>query len=417
MSPDPVRPDGDVAVRVVAAFDDAAARAALHRGERPVRELSFWLTPDSPHWSDAVDLLPEVPDDTDHVLVVQPEFTAPLAHAEPTERRWWNAAGGGKPVPYWPHPRIVVERASDPRPLDVWPEDTAALLELAGKAEDVIDTYVDFSYKKLEEATRQWAEGLAGRVARWEDLVETWKSDPTIFDDFLESGSAYDELPQLESALRALRHHVDRNDQLRPADPKAPRPRPITELHVLNPALAAADDAVHAALDVTVARVLDGLREQRKQNERRAVQDEAAKWVAEHGSDRLKMAVEAGILDQAMGAFRDERLRAEHPGWMWVDRDDTSELDNKAMNPSEDAIRLLLDARQTVNDKAYLAYHAGHHLQFLVAGFLDRRIWRPVDPDWAAENLEGHDTLTISVYDALVRNAPPVAYDDAEEPF
>ena len=415
MSPDPVRPDGDVAVRVVAAFTDVAARAALHAGERPVRELSFWLTPDSPHWSDAVDLLPEVPDDTDHVLVVQPEYSAHLKHVTATERRWWQAAAAGEPVPYWRHPRIVVNRGSEPQPLEMWPENTAALLQLAAEAEKRITTTVDLAIPELEAATRQWSEGLADRLVRWEELVEIWKSNDFIFEDFLETGSAQGELPVLEKALRRLRDHIERDDHLRPTDQD--RSLPFSTLAGITSELATADDAMHDALDVTVARVLDGLREQRQANERRSAQDEAASWVAEHGSDRLKMAVEAGILHQAMGAYRDERLRAEHPGWMWVDRDDTGELDNKAMNPSEDAIRLLLQARSTTDEKAYLAYHVGQKLQFLVAGFLGRPIWRPVDSDWTAENLERYDTLTVSVYDALVRNAPPVAYDDAEEPF
>lgn len=153
MIPDPVRPDSDVAVRVLAAFDDAAARAALHAGGRPVRELSIWIAPDSPYWSDVVDLLPNLPDDVDQLLIVAPVASVEIANAQASDADW-----PGRPnIPNWPHPRIVVARSTTPRPLPMWPEDIELLLELAGAEEAALRRRVEQLVPELRQVVEMWS--------------------------------------------------------------------------------------------------------------------------------------------------------------------------------------------------------------------------------------------------------------------
>lgn len=44
---------------------------------------------------------------------------------------------------------------------------------------------------------------------------------------------------------------------------------------------------------------------------------ERDRWIAEHGSQRLKMIVEEDMIDDSLAVYRDERLAAERPCWIW----------------------------------------------------------------------------------------------------
>jgi len=61
-------------------------------------------------------------------------------------------------------------------------------------------------------------------------------------------------------------------------------------------------------------------------------------WIASHGSERLRLALELGLADASAGVYRDERLAAElaGSGWVWAPR--TIEI-SPAYNPSLLALR------------------------------------------------------------------------------
>lgn len=111
-----------------------------------------------------------------------------------------------------------------------------------------------------------------------------------------------------------------------------------------------------------------------EQDRRRLVElDKAARWVMERGSPRLRKAVQAELLQDSLGAYRDERLEAERPGWRWWRK--TREAPVKSIvNPSEEDLDALLAARE-LDPGAYLAFHPDEG-PVVIARYLDRHIIR-----------------------------------------
>lgn len=88
-----------------------------------------------------------------------------------------------------------------------------------------------------------------------------------------------------------------------------------------------------------------------KQAALEAARAEMIFWIRDHGSERLKKAVEANVENQCRGVYRDERLALELPGWQWLD--DDAEISD-ARNPSEAALDALLEARRSQGEKVKL---------------------------------------------------------------
>ena len=57
---------------------------------------------------------------------------------------------------------------------------------------------------------------------------------------------------------------------------------------------------------------------------------EMAAWVLQHGSERLQLALNEGLLEQSRGVYLDERLALEWPNWAHDNSDDHKEV----LNPS-----------------------------------------------------------------------------------
>jgi hypothetical protein len=91
--------------------------------------------------------------------------------------------------------------------------------------------------------------------------------------------------------------------------------------------------------------IAEELEEQEQDGTRRAsVNSAVADLVREHYgrlSSRMHAIVEAGMLDQSLGAARGELLELLRPGWSWA----TSDLKD-AVNPPEDAVLAVLAARE-----------------------------------------------------------------------
>lgn len=66
-------------------------------------------------------------------------------------------------------------------------------------------------------------------------------------------------------------------------------------------------------------------------------------WIAAHGSERLKRCLAEGI--ECRAAYRDERLAAERPGWVWADGSG-GEVD-APRNPPAESFTVLDEARKT----------------------------------------------------------------------
>ena len=113
-----------------------------------------------------------------------------------------------------------------------------------------------------------------------------------------------------------------------------------------------------------------------KEKARQAEQQQAEEWVRAHGSARLKKALEAQLLAKSMGAYRDERLDHERPGWQWSKE---PKAFKDIVNPDEDNLDALLEARQ-VDPEVRLVFdqQAG---PLLIATFLGRYISKPAVPE------------------------------------
>lgn len=82
--------------------------------------------------------------------------------------------------------------------------------------------------------------------------------------------------------------------------------------------------------------------EERKGREQAYTHDRKA-WIAEHGSDRLKRAVELNLVDACDKVYREERLATEYKGWRWyVDGEEHLE----PRNPTTAEMDLLARTRE-----------------------------------------------------------------------
>lgn len=79
-----------------------------------------------------------------------------------------------------------------------------------------------------------------------------------------------------------------------------------------------------------------------------------ALWVGEHGSSRLRKALELGLLSRSLGVYRDERLAFELPGWRWAKDESLGERVGEILNPTEKALDLLAHWQKRFPDDAHL---------------------------------------------------------------
>lgn len=82
--------------------------------------------------------------------------------------------------------------------------------------------------------------------------------------------------------------------------------------------------------------------------------EDRAHWVRDSGSERLRMALDLGLIDQSDKVYREERLRQERPGWVWAHELPAHEA-KQIRNPSVEAMRALAEAR-AADPAATLAY-------------------------------------------------------------
>lgn len=69
-------------------------------------------------------------------------------------------------------------------------------------------------------------------------------------------------------------------------------------------------------------------------------------WIAQSGSERLRLALELGLSDAIEKSYREERLQLEREGWRYEDPRDGHDLEEEIREPSIGALRALADARK-----------------------------------------------------------------------
>ncbi|MBK5221866.1 MAG: hypothetical protein JJE52_03120 [Acidimicrobiia bacterium] len=232
-------------------------------------------------------------------------------------------------------------------------------------------------------------------------------ADDDLYDPIF-GGLVDDEVEAFRDAVTHLAAVLKTNPPLREAE-VADVP---LAFDIIDSDLAGADDALHRALAALGPKVAEAHQKADARRRRQEEENEAARWAATHGSQRLRLAIEAGVLPQSLGIYRDERLRTEHPGWMWVTAGDQSLLRKSAVNPSEEALRTLLDVKNTVAG-ARLVYDPEAKAQLVFAYIMGRLAWRPTSAGWDASHIPDTGGMLVAVDEVLY--VPSVA--DAEEPF
>jgi hypothetical protein len=406
--PDSFRqPDSQVAIRVVAAFGEKAIRTALLEGYHLDPGVSFWLSPNDAGWKTAVGLLPQVFESEDHELVVAPSYKVVLNNVAPI---LWDKRELPEDlvVHRWPCPELRVIRGAAPRPLEQWPEDAEGLLDLAAKAETEIYAAAEAQLDALLAATNRWAQELPERLAQWSRVLDGWRRDVLINDP---SEGAHDKLNTLHEALQRLAD-VAENALFDPSLPAV-----FTVFRSASSVLVDADAEVHQALEDVRAPARRSYRKRKDIEAREQERHEALVWTSVQGSRRLRMAVQAKVLDTAMGIYRDERLALERPRWMWVTQGDSSMLQKKGVNPSEGALTALIQAQKRDPD-AYIGYHDKSGRQVLVSHLMNRPIWTPIEQDWGGEDwLENRTGRVVSVLEVFPPPRPQEVVSEDEEPF
>jgi predicted secreted protein len=82
----------------------------------------------------------------------------------------------------------------------------------------------------------------------------------------------------------------------------------------------------------------------RRQEKAKKDRDE---WIRTHGSSRLQMILEEGLLDSSMAVYRDEMLAYHRPGWIWDDDWYDGEVEHEdTRNPTEGDLLWLRKMRE-----------------------------------------------------------------------
>jgi hypothetical protein len=76
--------------------------------------------------------------------------------------------------------------------------------------------------------------------------------------------------------------------------------------------------------------------------------EEAEKWCVEHGSSRLKKGVALGLMEDLWGAYREERLEKERPGWSF--RPSGMKESDGIYAPPEEALDAVIEDKQLYGD-------------------------------------------------------------------
>jgi hypothetical protein len=85
--------------------------------------------------------------------------------------------------------------------------------------------------------------------------------------------------------------------------------------------------------------------------------DEVIAWVRAHGSERLKAALDVGLLGACAPSYRTERLASEYPGWAAkIPGVPDSECD--AVEPSLSELHAFSEVRKTVPDAVMVMIEA-----------------------------------------------------------
>ena len=342
----------DVAIELQATLTVEAKRAAIRAGYAPLDEIRARFTPQDDLWERAAAL--ELPLGSASLieLPVNRRWHAEVRHQGPEE---WS---GQSPTPLevWPCPVVVTEwGAADP--IEVFPLNDQELLEAEEQHQASWRKQVTSLERRVHRLLPNWRNWLLAFAQHCEQYWDRWTVGGTGVTPEGEARADHPAMVAFRKGYEAL-------------DPDAPT------------AAAQAEELFQLtlqALDVAHA----WSQEEESGKRQRTAARAAEQWVRNHGSSRLKKALQLGLLEQSLGAYRQERLEAEHPGWRWVAPGDATRL-GTIQDPSEQALDALAAARQW-SESAALHWYEGVGVEdpagpVVVADFLEGRVMAPAGP-------------------------------------
>ena len=347
----PNAPDPSVYITLKAWLSTAGQRDALRRGVDPDPEVAYTVTPDDPLWERVVNLNPEIPRRGDIVVEVNRPPVFWIENGEPETADWFVK---DEDIPWWP-PEVKTGWGDSER-LDEWPtpERMVEIAEAHRASIKYVDERAADEVDALLPAWQGWTSAfLDKRQKEYSEFID----DPGIREEVRERRLR-------DPDVQVFRHAMDAFNNA-PDDPDV------------------AKAAIKAGLKCKQR--IEQVYEARDQtNQKKALIAEATAWVEQFGSDRLRKALAAGLIDVSLGAYRDERLTREHPGWDWYTSDiaDTTKPIN---NPAENALDDLLEAREwypAAQLRWWPREDGGYPI--VVARFLDRAVFFACPPRYEA---------------------------------
>jgi hypothetical protein len=149
-------------------------------------------------------------------------------------------------------------------------------------------------------------------------------------------------------------------------------------------------------------RAADRAREAEEKEARAAIAAaEATTWIRAYGSERLRKALALGVAVETLaGAYRDERLATELPGFVWDGA--ATEKESTIINPSMEALIALEEARK-ISPGAYLC-------KVRRSGDFDDNPWceavRVDDPPWFSTTGIAYKLIPPAPVDAVCDVCP-----------
>lgn len=339
--------------RIVCYLSDKGILDAVRRGESVGHIVSHYLESDDEIWERFFEFHPQ-PVFYGEGAGDDPVIGADLVIGRPAKVAIVNRAPQevgsfgfdyDNPPRVWHRPESTIEFGprEDAERLDVYLS-PSELLDREAKARTRITREATEIAAKLPDILDRWRHWVKedGLVSAHYviDRVKAFDLDLLSYEqrDIIETA-----IEPLTTACDLVEHGVDDDESLE-------------ELMVLLPAaLSAAQDADGQVFRAT---------------RRKEELEEANRWVSENGSPRLRKALAAGMLSKSLGAYRDERLGAERPGWAWSRQD---EQFKDVVNPTETDLDALLAARK-IDKYAALRFRTEDRTPVVTGQFLRRTI-------------------------------------------
>jgi hypothetical protein len=332
----------DLHIVLEASVSRRGQQDALRQGVRPTDRIVHRVDPGHPLWQRVVALEPEIHGSyvgvplnrSWEVSIVNEKYAIEDLTSEPVFG--WAV---------WRYPDATIEWG-EPQPLDEWLT-IDRLIELEEKNRAAAHRALTEMQHELDEDVRpSWGEWMSGFIEECRKRHNEWMGQKGL------SGPAKLSRQQTLAGFRDAFEAFDANTN--------DAPERTGELYALFFEADKHMDAVARSIEVA--------------KRRKELVAEATSWAHEHGSQRLRKALAAELMDSSLGVYRDERLAFEHPEWGWLDHDMVSDL-KSINNPSELALDALLEAREW-DPSAQLKWLNTQQggVAIVVASFLDRRI-------------------------------------------